>query len=88
LKAIFTSSRSNKVHAELRLLYQSVYQSFVSTFVTREYHPKVLEREMTRASTFAARPTRSKPETAWHGPFMLNYNLFSGQDRPVARNIK
>jgi len=34
--------------------------------------------EMARATTFAARP----------GPFMLNCNVFSDPDQPVARNLK
>jgi len=42
--------------------------------------------EMAQASTFAAWPSgaNNKPP----GLFVLSYNLFSGPDRPVARNIK
>jgi len=43
---------------------------------------------MARVSTFFARPAWSQQETAWPGPFMLNYNLFSGPDQTVDRNIK
>jgi len=42
LKAPVSSPGRNKAHAELRFLYQFVHQSLC--FVTREYHPKVLER--------------------------------------------
>jgi len=44
---LFESSRfiqSDKAHAELRLLNQSAYHFLVPPSVTREYHPKVLER--------------------------------------------
>jgi len=44
--------------------------------------------EMARPSTFSARTARSSQETARPGPFMLNYNLFSGPDQPVTRNMK
>ena len=46
--AVFESpilwTQSDKFQAELRLLYQSAYQSIVPPLTTREYHPKVLER--------------------------------------------
>jgi len=41
--------------------------------------------ETVQAITFAARPAGANKKPS--DPSMLNHNLFSGPDRPVARNI-
>ena len=54
----------------------------------RSVHQSVQLLGMAQASIFAARPARSKQETARPSPLMLNYNIFSGPDQPVACNVK
>jgi len=62
-----------------------VYHDFTLLLVATKLLTAKSHSRYVKASTFAARPARSKQETARPSLFILNYNLFSGPDRPVAR---